>query len=369
MNISRRDLFKRFAVGGALLAGTAVFMSGCGGVRRRRSHEAMPEIGNEISEILYHASLAPSGHNTQPWEIRLLGDKTMVIGIDPKRTLPVVDPHNRETLLSIGAFIENLHLAAGTLGYESTVHVLAQKSSDREIAKIVLKKSQTGNYPLERITARRTVRNGFRSDELQSRDVEALSKPLRGRLFYFPRSSEHARCIGEGTLEAFTHQTNRDEAQQELAHWIRFGNSEAKRNLDGLTTESMEMSGFVGWYVRNFMNRDDVVKKSFRKKSIEQVARQVRGGGGWLVITGNGEGVSDIIETGRRFERMFLLARERNIAIHPMTQMIEEKKWRDDIGARHDARMVPQFILRVGYRDNYPDPVSLRRPVQSFIHV
>jgi hypothetical protein len=30
--------------------------------------------------------------------------------------------------------------------------------------------------------------------------------------------------------------------------------------------------------------------------------------------------------TGRRFERMFLLAKERMVAVHPMTQMLEEEE-------------------------------------------
>jgi len=77
--------------------------------------------------------------------------------------------------------------------------------------------------------------------------------------------------------------------------------------------------------------------------------------------------VADLIETGRRFERMSLLARERMIAIHPMTQMLEEKSWRDEIAAQHEPEMIPQFIIRVGYLDTYPDPVSLRRPVSWFV--
>jgi hypothetical protein len=64
---------------------------------------------------------------------------------------------------------------------------------------------------------------------------------------------------------------------------------------------------------------------------------------------------------------MWLLARERMIAIHPMTQMLEEKTWRDEIASEHDAGMIPQFILRAGYLDRYPEPVSLRRPVNWFV--
>ena len=129
----------------------------------------------------------------------------------------------------------------------------------------------------------------------------------------------------------------------------------------------MEIGGIAGWYVRSFMDKSDVMTESFREQGIKGVGETANQGAGWLVITSQGEGVADLIETGRRFERMWLLARERMIAIHPMTQMLEEKTGQDKIISQHDNEIIPQFILRVGYLDTYPDPVSLRRPASWFL--
>jgi hypothetical protein len=49
----------------------------------------------------------------------------MGIGLDPQRRLPEVDPDNREALLSIGAFTENLALAAGTYGLHAEMEIIA----------------------------------------------------------------------------------------------------------------------------------------------------------------------------------------------------------------------------------------------------
>jgi len=51
----------------------------------------------------------------------------------------------------------------------------------------------------------------------------------------------------------------------------------------------------------------------------------------------------------------------------PVTQQLEEKESRNQITRAHEPGMIPQFILQVGYLDRYPDPVSLRRPVTSFL--
>ena len=64
---------------------------------------------------------------------------------------------------------------------------------------------------------------------------------------------------------------------------------------------------------------------------------------------------------------MALMARERKMAIQPMTQNLEEKDGMQRIAANHAASVIPQFILRVGYLKDYPDPVSLRRPVSWFV--
>jgi len=372
--MDRRVFIKRTLAAGALIAGSSSLLNACGsGVKRTdlqpegREFETVPALGDEASAILYYASLAPSGHNAQPWVVKVTSQREWIIGGDPKRRLPAVDPQNRELLLSIGAFVENLAIAASAMGYEAEMEVIGKTSADEDLVKIALKKGRQGNYPLKRLASRRTVKQGFRPDEIRSEDVKALSDPLKGPLFYYPRGSDHAKCIQDAALETLRLQTYRDEAQKELAGWIRFSNEDARKYRDGLTTESMDIKGFAGWYVRNFMDRGDVTKESFRKQGVDLAAKQVEQGGGWFIVTSQGASVSDLIETGRKFERMALMAGEKKIGIHPMTQCLEEKQGLEKIASNHSAEVVPQFVLRVGYLDEYPGPVSLRRPLSWFV--
>ena len=373
MGMSRRSFICGGLAAGVLTLGAAPLLSSC--ARRRRdpdqpsglSMEKMPELDDQSVAILRHASLAPSGHNSQPWYVKKKGRFEWVIGADPARRLPAVDPRNRELLLSIGAFVENLSLAAGAHGYEAQTKILAAQPSAEEILGVFLKGEKANEYPMARIVSRRTVRNGLKSTEITKSDIEKLGRPLEGNFYYFPRNSEHAKCLAEWAIESFREQTNRDEAQKELASWIRFRDKEAEKFRDGLTPESMEITGFAGWWVRNFYGPKDVMDKDFRRRGIDGTAKIAREGGGWVIVTSRGEKVADLVETGRNFERMFLLARDLNLAIHPMTQMLEEDKWRQEIGKQHGPGMIPQFVLRIGYLDKYPEPVSLRRPVSWFL--
>jgi len=370
--MNRRTFLRTVAAGG-LVVGAGSFMGACKGITRNDLQpskgllETIPGIEETDVTILYHASLAPSGHNSQPWFVKILEPKKWIIGIDPQRRLPAVDPINRESLLSIGAFIENLSIAAGTMGLKANIEVIAKNPLDEEVVRISLKKGKLAKYPLQRLIKRRTVRGGYQPSEIKSSEVATLSEHLRDRLFYFPRDTEHAQCIQEGAIEYFRAQSYRPEAQRELSEWFRLKTADAKKHRNGLTTESMEIKGFVGWYLRTFMDKEDTIKEGFIKKGIDKTAKQVAEGGGWFIITSDGESVFELIDTGRRFERMALKARELNLGIHPMTQFLEEQEGREIISKNHDKKMIPQFILRVGYLSHYPDPVSLRRPVSWFI--
>ncbi len=369
MNLPRRDFLKTSVAASALVLGSSPFLTSCSAPCRRidPADSAVPGLDRQQAAMLHYASLAPSGHNAQPWTVSDSKKTGFTIGFDSDRTLPAVDPDNRELLLSIGAFIENLCLAAGNAGYDPEVTILSQVPTDPTVARITLHPASPKNYPLQRLEMRRTVKSGMQSREIKNSDVEILSQPFGGRLFYFPAGTRHADCIAEGAIDAFRAQTWREDAQAELSRWVRFGSKTVARHRDGITTAGMETGLLASWYINAFMSMSDVLSKTFREKGIEKTASQVREGGGWFIITSTGEAVGDIVDTGRRFQRMALLAREYNLAIHPMTQQLEEKASREQIAGAHKPGMIPQFILRVGYLDRYPDPTSPRRPVNQFL--
>ncbi len=372
LKLTRKQILQ-ISGSGIIAAGSAGFFTSCAGPVRK-DFEGMNNnsgknktLSSEIFEILKYASLAPSGHNMQPWFVRIKSKNEFVIGSEKDRWLPAVDPENREALLSIGAFIENFCSASLSFGYETDVQITAKSFFDSEIANIKLKNIKTESFDNKKITSRRTVKKGLQSRELKSDDIKKISGIGPGRIFYFPRNINHSKCLTDWTIESYSHQTWRDDAQNELAGCIRFKKEDAEKYAYGLTPEGMEINGIAGWYVRNFMNKKDVTGKSFREQGIDLYSKLANEGAGWIIITSKGSTSADLIETGRLFQRLALSVREMNIALHPMTQILEEKKWRDQMAAMHRPGVLPQFILRVGYINSYPDPVSIRRPVEWFI--
>ena len=369
---STRRHFLKLAGTAALAASASPFLSACGGIVRvdlngSGADAGGPQLGQGLSDILYHASLAPSGHNTQPWTVTVHAPDRLVIGSDKGRWLPGVDPENREMLLSIGAFLEYLIIAANHHGFDIQYRVIAQTAFDHDLLEITLVAAAPQPGTMDLIRRRRTVRNGYTAKEISAADTATLSRPFGGDLLFMPRQSRQGRYLQDGTVEANRVQAYRDAAQEELAQWIRWTDEDARRERNGLTPEGMEITGIAGWYVRHFMDSQTVLTRKFREQTIDIVQKQVNQGGGWLVITSGDSAIPTLIETGRKFGRMLLELQPRMIAVHPMTQMLEEAPLRDSVARDLGIEGNVQFILRTGYLTTYPEPVSLRMPISRFV--
>jgi hypothetical protein len=321
-------------------------------------------------QILFLASLAPSGHNTQPWFVKYIEPFHWIIGNDKSRWLPAVDPTQRETILSIGAFLQNLEYAASNLGYNCQFNILASTNQDENIVDVKLtKKTGIIKYDIEQIKHRRTIRSNYLSDVLTKEDSAYLINGETDFIHYIPNTEKEHVWLNEQTIEANRIQAYRDAAQSELANWIRFSSKDAEKNMDGLTLAGMEIEGIPAWYLRNFYGKNDVMKKSFREQSIDKVVKQVSKSAGWLVITSKDNSVATLLETGKRLQRLWLKLRDKNIAIHPMTQIIEEASTNQILNKSIGISEPVQFILRTGYIKNYQEPVTLRRSIDRFVRM
>lgn len=337
-------------------------------IEREKSSAFTVGLEPELAEILYYAALAPSGHNAQPWTIRIITGRHWIVGTDSSRWLPAVDPENREMMISIGAFLENLAAAANGKGYEAEIQILAQSTKDQEIAAVKLHATgHSDNSLVRQIELRRTLRSNLLTRGLLKEDIQLITRGYQGDAFYCPGSSQEGRRLAEITIAANEIQAYRDSAQQELAGWIRWSNQDSQRYRNGLTPDSMEIEGVSRWYVKNFYTHEAVLKKEFREVTVQKAKEQAAAGSGWLVVTSKAATVAELIRTGRNLQRIWLRLRERNLALHPMTQAIEEAATAKELPSALGITGDIQLLLRIGYVSHYPRPVSLRMPLQKII--
>ena len=157
-----RKTFIGFAGAGVLMAGGFYYLSTdkSNFVRADIKDDSSGTITLKDDErvILHLASLAPSGHNTQPWVVKYIEPYHWIIGNDKSKWLLGVDPTQRETMLSIGAFLQNLEYAAGNSGYICQFTLLATSNQDENVMEVKLAKANNSiKYDIQKIKQRRTV--------------------------------------------------------------------------------------------------------------------------------------------------------------------------------------------------------------------
>jgi hypothetical protein len=346
-----------------LIAGSIMFFSvNCVTHSKNLNND---DLNKKIIKIIDYGALAPSTHNAQMWKIKIVAADKFRVLLDEKHILPQVDPGNRESMISLGAFIENAVEAAPYFGLQAEVRILAQDSDNREVAELTfhsITAPPLSNDGLNNIKNRHTIRIPYLPQDLWKQDIQWL-KSMGSDLYYFPRSGKEGHYIQTAIIEATKKQVANDNKQQELAGLIRFSKKEAKKEKDGLTPDGMGLSGIAKWFVATFYNHNTVMTQSFRKQTVAATEKQANNCSGFLVLTASDNSIASWINSGRNLEKFLIMATGKHIAVHPMSAPLEESPWNDSFSQKVGIEKPAQMILRIGYVRHYGHPVSQRRKV------
>lgn len=354
-----------------------------GGITVFVLHNAPPAAGHtsghsgfypdpEWEEIIYYGSLAPNSHNAQMWKVKIRSGQGFILALDQAHLLPEVDPENREALISLGAFLENVVTISPKFGFQADVEIIAGSKQDEEVARVTLVKNkdeaskETVLVQEGLIKARHTLRKPYKKEELSAPDLSALKSvfSLPGSSFYyFPLSSPEGTYIADAIVASMAKQVASDAKQSEFAKYTRFSKKEARELKDGITPEMMGLSGIKKWFVSTFFNQDTVMSASFRQQTVKTTKEQAFNCAGFFLICSPDGTVESLINTGRLLQRFWLTATAKKIAVHPMSSVLEESPWQEELGAKLGINEKIQMVLRVGYVKDYAGPFSRRRPV------
>ena len=84
MKLNRRNFLKKTLAAGSMAVGSGLILSACSSIRRadlpdqNLSKPLTGQLDKSGGAILAHASLAPSGHNSQPWFVRIVNKKDII---------------------------------------------------------------------------------------------------------------------------------------------------------------------------------------------------------------------------------------------------------------------------------------------------
>lgn len=317
----------------------------------------------EYEKLIQYSTMAPSGHNTQPWIFKV-SESTIEIHPDFRMSLPIVDANNRELYISLGCALENLTIAANEFGYEADANIIEEDGKPTFIRVKLINSQIAKNYLFDQIKIRQTNRSIYNYDTVPDFTISKLDKLVASesiKIHYFKRNSSEFNDIRDLILEGNTIQMNDNEYKNELLHWIRFNKKHTNKHKNGISNSVMQTPSapvIIGRpIVKSFLKPEKQNKSDIQK---------INSSSHLVLFTINHDNPLSWIMLGRLLERFLLETTRLGIANAYLNQPCEvyqvKEKLKSQLNINNEQ---PSILLRIGYAE--PLPYSPRKNVYEVI--
>lgn len=350
MPLSRRKMLALVGGGAVLAAGTA----GAGFAVTRTPHRALAPwsaaggYADPRLNALSYALLAPNPHNLQPWEAELIGTNTLRIWRDPARDLPMTDPFARQLTIGMGCFLELMVMAATQSGHGVDLTLYPAGETGPVAEARFLAGAGTPDPLFAHVFDRRSCKKPFADRAVPAADASALA--------HFARIITDATLVDElraltwtaHQIEAFTPRTMRESVEL-----MRMGRAEIEANPDGIDLGGpfLEAMMLAGMMTRAGLL--DTTSSAFRQ-GLDIYRRMLAATPAYAVIVTGANDREAQIGAGRDWMRLNLATTGMGLALHPVSQALQEYAEMAEAHAHVHALLAPeggtvQMLGRLGY--------------------
>ncbi|ANH39182.1 Putative NAD(P)H nitroreductase [Nocardioides dokdonensis FR1436] len=330
-----------------------------------RQEPGRAELDPPVRRLLELTCRAPSVHNTQPWLWRVAGP-TIELYADTSRRLPASDPDGRTMLISCGAALHHLQVAARGLGHRCTVERLPEGPRSTLLARVTVAPGLRVDDPDAQVDER------HRKDlEESARDLAAIAArgTDRRRFTSWPVPEQRLDLLAsigshEGCLVVPVVDPQQRHRLEELVERARA----LQASDPGLRDEQLRWAGRGG--------DDGVPEPALEGPATRFDDRPVIDPGGIeradgvLVLATTTDHVLDHLRTGETLSRIWLTATSGLLSLVPLSQVVEAPEIRRSL--QQDVLgtvLSPQLLVRVGWQETSRDrlPPSPRRPLADVL--
>jgi len=364
---------RQFAASTPCLLAAPLALSGCSQEPAADGYEAVAQRTWQLGavtglsgaalgrELVRHATLAPSSHNTQCWKFALdASGRSITIQPDLARRCPAVDPDDHHVFVSLGCATENLVQAALAHGLQG----IAQFDTVSDAIRVALEPTRAKTSTLfSAIPERQCTRGDYDGQPLSSKELAMLQRAGSSdnvRLLLLTERPAMEQAL-DYVIQGNTVQMADPAFVKELKAWIRFNGADAVRTRDGLYGASSGNPNVPSWI------GDLAFRWVFTPKGEnDKYARQVRSSAGIAVFVGLAADRAHWVEVGRCYERFALQATALGIRNAFLNQPVEVAALRPPFAAAMGlAGQRPDLVVRFGRGPALPR--SLRRPVEAVL--
>ena len=320
--------------------------------------EAFPLSGppaEKLAFLVRYATLAPSGYNRQPWRFTTSGER-LELWADRTRALPVLDPFDRELVISCGCALTNLRLSLHRFGYRGSVELLPENDEPDLLAAIGLgermEPGQDDFTLFDAIPLRRTNRHQF-EDKCIPDDITELLKSAAAEeeawlCHYREPEGKYALAdlISRGDRAQFGDHRFRDE----LAGWLRPTHAPDGDGIPGYGFGSGGQAALASPFAMRTFDMGGT--RPARDHELAAASSM-------LAVIGTPEDDRrSWLLAGQALERVLLLARTHGVWASFLNQPVEVEPLRSELRDLVGLGGYPQTLIRLGYG---PEPMRTPR--------
>lgn len=306
---------------------------------------------DQLEFLLGYAILAPSNHNTQPWQFRI-NAMDVELYADRRRALRALDPQDRELTIACGAALYNIRIAAEYFGHAYEVVLFPDPEDGNLLARFHLglsgETSSDDILVFHAITQRHTHRQPMLPDPVPPQALteleEAAQKEAAGLLLL--TTEEQRNLVADYVAEADRRQWADKAFREELARWVRTKGAVHKDGLPVHDVGIRDWMSFAGPALIRTFDRGGGQAAQDRDIAAHSPALGV-------LYTGEDEPVS-WLRVGQALESVLLHARMENVWASFLCQPIEVPDLREQFRAALGLAGYPQVLLRLGLGTEAP---------------
>lgn len=290
-------------------------------------------------ELVSLAIRAPSVHNTQPWAWRI-GPDSIELYADESRRLAAADPTGRNLVISCGAALHHLRVAALASGLLPVVSRLPDPGDPGLLARLTFTPappSATAAADLRAIEERCTDRRRFTSWPVPNERLNVLVRTVDDDGGSAVAVTDVTDRFRVDLMVARSHRLQeRDvEVVAEARHW----------------TDRTAHDGLPSDHLPGPLNVADKLPSRFDEGHLSDDGQEVETSDGVILLCGDDDSRGSWLRAGESLSALWLGAVRDGLSVVPLSQVVEVDETRH--GLQHQVLgdlAVPLLLVRVGWQ-------------------
>lgn len=290
--------------------------------------ERQGSVPQKVMDYILQAGIqAPSGDNIQPWAFRVRDNHVEII-LNAEADPSFFNFEQRATLISNGAVMENMAMAATAFGLDMNVESAPAGKNDERVASVRFIAAQKIWDPLaDLVWERDTNRRPFdrRPIPLDTRHALVSAAEERGARLHLVAERPGIESLAKAVYWADRARIGLRECHKPLYDAIRKNAREARARGDGFSYNNL-MAGLDGrlfltltrsWPVMDMANRIGI------GNMVAGIGRDsILNSSAVALLTMPTDSASDFLQGGRAWQRVWLTATAHGLALQPNASLV-----------------------------------------------